>query len=321
MKYLKFILSLFMFTLMSYQAHASCSFTSSSDTITTTVTVPPLYTSSETPIGTVLWSTDTLPYSAYTDIICDTQDSWSGQYRRVTPTSLPNVYSTGIPGLGMKVMAQNTNARSYTLPFVTGSDDQVLPNHPYSEGIRWYAELVVTGPLTPGSFNTNIVDESYIKFEDLETHDLILGNVQLNVQGTACTVTTSTQDVSLGTHLTTEFTGMNSTTESVPVPLALNCPNSGIGISATLNATPDTSTTQPGAIKTTPGTGLNAGGVAIQMLDQSDNGIPLNTPVKYTSTGAGTFNFNWKARYLQTTSTPVTAGDADTSATMTITYE
>jgi type 1 fimbria pilin len=89
---------------------------------------------------------------------------------------------------------------------------------------------------------------------------------------------------------------------------------------ATLGATADTSTAQPGAIKLTPSSGLTASGVAVQMLDSNNNGIPLNSQIQYTTGASGIFDFNWKARYLQTEST-VTAGEANASATVSLTYQ
>lgn len=135
-----------------------------------------------------------------------------------------------------------------------------------------------------------------------------------------CSVLTPATSVTLGNHMTSEFTGINSTTASVNVPVQLQC-EAGVGILATLNATPDTTTTQPGAIKLTASSGLTADGVAVQMIDKQNKGIPLGSVTSLQTTTSGVVDFGWKARYLQTTSASVSVGDANASATVTIDYE
>ena len=121
----------------------------------------------------------------------------------------------------------------------------------------------------------------------------------------------------MGNYLTTEFTGVGHTTTSQPVPIQLNC-DAGARINAVVTAMADTSTTQQGAIKLTSG---GATGVAVQLLDKNGVGVKFGQKfVVDTVTSAGTYDFGWTARYLQTQSA-VTTGNADASATVALTYE
>lgn len=143
----------------------------------------------------------------------------------------------------------------------------------------------------------------------------VMINGTVNV--TSCLVNTPVVNVPLGEYITSEFTAVNHTTPPVPVPVTLDC-FAGARINAVVSAEVDTSTTQQGAIKLTSG---GASGVAVQVLDRNNAPVKLNQKfVVDTVTADGQYNFNWTARYLQTQSS-VTTGDANASATLTMTYE
>lgn len=82
----------------------------------------------------------------------------------------------------------------------------------------------------------------------------------------------------------------------------------------------DTDTSQQGAIKITAGAS-SASGIAVQLLDKSNQGVMLNQKfVVGTTTANGQYDFGWTARYIQTKSA-VTTGDANASTTLALTYE
>ncbi|WP_317473844.1 fimbrial protein [Cronobacter sakazakii] len=61
-------------------------------------------------------------------------------------------------------------------------------------------------------------------------------------------------------------------------------------------------------------------GVAIQIVDANNNGVPIGSISQFKPLTPTILNFGWKARYLQTAEI-VAAGDANASATVTINYQ
>lgn len=295
----------------------------------------------DTPVGAGLGTVSTGPYQSlygcnnltetlYLNLASDGSQSGviynSGQ-----------VFNTNSPGIGYIIGStaacndyghgQCTGGESGNIWIPSGASKVMLlgegtvTNFQVDWGGRPSIQLVKTGDITSGTLSGNIGHYSMSGSDggiSPSVNIALAGSV--TVTGQSCTVLTSTAKPDLGSHLISEFTGINSTTTSVDVPVKLNCPVN-ILVNATLNATSDASTTQPGAIKLTPGSGHTAGGVAVQMVDSNGNGIPVGGVIQFHPLTAEIVDFGWKARYLQTTSTPVTAGDANASATITITYQ
>lgn len=242
-------------------------------------------------------------------------------------------FSTSIPGVGIQlggvfpVTSNKGYNQTYSLWLQNGATSETaftisdigwgeqFDIH-YSPGFR----LVKTSDSLTGGTFSGVVGTARASGNQGSASLSINVTGNITVTTPACTILTPSVNTNLNNHLTTEFTGVNSSTASEPVTVQLNCPKSGMKVMATVNATPDTSTALPGAIKLSAGSGLTAGGVAVQMLDAGSNGLPLNSPVQYETVSAGIFDFGWKARYLQT-GTTVTAGEASASATVSLTYQ
>lgn len=148
-----------------------------------------------------------------------------------------------------------------------------------------------------------------------------LPEVPIMINGTikisSCSVNTPSVSVNLGDFFTDEFNAVGHTTVSVPVPVNLDC-FAGTRINVIVAADSDTNTQQQGAIKLAGG---GADGVAIQLLDKNGSGVKLNQKfVVDTTISDGQYNFDWTARYLQTESI-VSSGNANGSATLSISYE
>lgn len=290
------------------------------------------------PVGTLL-ATKNSDYSSFN---CSGSGG-SGDTFGITSTSPMasinynnlQVFKTNIPGIGI-TLASNLACYDYNNPHgncngghsgyiglpVGDSTIDLLTysttssNVDYGGGMQ--VNIIKTGEVADGNINET-AGYWFMKNTGVIENLTISGTV--NVIHSSCTVLTPSVSNSLGNHLTTDFTGMNSSTNSVDIPVKLNCPNSNIIVDTTINATPDTTTSQPGAIKLSGSNGLTAGGVAIQMLDKYGNGIPLNQSIRNQIPASGVYDFGWKAHYLQTTSAPVTSGDANASATISIDYE
>ena len=249
------------------------------------------------------------------------------------------VFSTNIPGIGVALGADvdcydylgGTQCRDVAPfpPVYIPAGRSQLSLQAYgttSSSVDWKAgygiKIYKTGTVSGGNFSGDI---AHWFMSDVSAGSVWLnmtGVVNVDVPPTPSTCTVLTPDVStaLGNYLTTDFTGVNSATASIHVPVKLDCPASNMHIQVRVNATADTSTTQPGAIRLDAGSPLTATGVAIQMVDKNDNGLPINQDWSETTGEAGKVNLGLHARYLQT-GPVVTAGDANASATLTLNYE
>lgn len=242
-----------------------------------------------------------------------------GPYSTNIPSVRYDVYSTNVAGVGISA---SYSTRTDDIPYIPLGHFGTTDYYSYPSDFGLYDIFTVTFNLIKtGNISSGLLSPGEMS---MLTADGVATTTYTVTGGTiiapTCSVVTSSSNAVLGNHLTTDFTGAGSATASVVAPVQLNCPESGMKVFVTLSATPDTSTVQSGAIKVSPSSGLTAGGIAIQMLDSNNNGIPLNSQIQYITTAQGTFDFGWKARYLQTGST-VTAGDANASATISLTYQ
>jgi type 1 fimbria pilin len=244
------------------------------------------------------------------------------------------VFATNVPGIGIALGGdyscydysggQCQDGAPYPPVYIPAGDTQYMLGAyaTTSHSVDWKSgygiRVYKTGRISDGTFSGN-VGHWFMS-------DAGAGSTWLNMTGrvtvtpSACTVLTPSTAATLGNHLTTEFTGINTTTATVDVPVKLSCP-AGINVIAKLNAEADISTTQIGAIKLTHSEGLTASGVAVQIVDSNDNGVPIGGMTQFHPVVEKVVDFGWKARYLQTSSSPVTAGDANASATISINYE
>ncbi|HGM6627007.1 TPA: fimbrial protein [Serratia marcescens] len=180
-------------------------------------------------------------------------------------------------------------------------------------------QLIKTAsPLSSGVINikiAEIIPTSSASFNPVPVY------LSATVNALACSVSTPNVNVTLPTVNTNSFTGTGNTQGDTPFTIGLQC-DANARINATLNFIQDGDTTnQSVAALTGKGSAGIASGVGIQLLYGN---TPLRNNVltflKTSSGGqelpAGAFT----ARYFQTKST-VQAGTANTTATMTLTYQ
>jgi len=245
------------------------------------------------------------------------------------------VFSTGLSGVGTVVGASGVT--SYTGSTAgPGSIDRlhyILPdNNPQSIGgvggtgsfnltisVQNLFQLIKTDSTTSsGVINIKIAEMFSIGQTGFTTIPVYL-TATVNVL--ACSVSTPNVNVSLPTVNSGSFTGVGNTLGDTSFTVGLQC-DAGAKVNTTMNFSQDSDTTdQSVAAVTGKGSAGVASGVGIQLLYGS---TPLKnntlTLLKTSSGGlelpAGAFS----ARYFQTKST-VQAGTANTTATMTLTYQ
>lgn len=134
----------------------------------------------------------------------------------------------------------------------------------------------------------------------------------------ACTVTTASIPVPMGSARPNQFAGVGSAVGERDVIVPLNC-EANTKVNIRLDGTADSSGA-PGVLALNPSsTTPVARGVGLQLLH---NGAPvkLGTPIAIgTAAAAGPFNITLRARYYQT-AVPIIGGQANSTATFTMTY-
>lgn len=272
------------------------------------------------------------------------------------------VYRTGIRGLGV---AFNSIGRTMPWASTTAPDNWCKPGNRScvmrAEKLKSLTSfelvLIKIGDVEQGLLlGTNLpMVSTYIHFNNIKMALFSMG-VSGNIQIVSRTCNTPDVVVPMGTHLTKEFTGLNSSTGWKDFSIALNnCP----AFHGTYSTNAPTWTSQGGAWPTGVGTSgsrnnnsllfridaarapINApngvlsldpsatdgppaaSGVGIQIATANNAPMPFGTNQSSglnLRTSEGSYSIPLRARYLQT-GNQVTPGPANASATFTITYQ
>lgn len=178
-------------------------------------------------------------------------------------------------------------------------------------------ELYKTGPITSKNIDSGLYFQK--TYDDLE---VIRGSIVAGqVIQLACSLNSSTITVPLPDALGSAFTGRGTTKGDTAFTINLNC-DAGTRINASLSGTQSAETANDSILALSgAGTSGVASGIGIQLLYD-------NTPLKLNNnivlkTSAGGQEFPpgaFTARYFQTKDN-VTAGSANATATLNITYQ
>lgn len=113
-----------------------------------------------------------------------------------------------------------------------------------------------------------------------------------------------------------DFSGVGSTTGTTAFKIVLkNCGASTSGATVRFMGTTDSA--NPAALQTTAG---GAGGVALQLVDDTGTPISIGSSSKAYTIAEGDNTFNFAARYIATSAT-VTGGAANATAVFALTYK
>ncbi|WP_341318926.1 fimbrial protein [Paraburkholderia sp. IMGN_8] len=128
--------------------------------------------------------------------------------------------------------------------------------------------------------------------------------------------TATSSSVTMAKVFANDFSGVGSTTGTTSFVIVLkNCGASTTG--ATVLFTGTTDSTNSTALQTTVG---GAGGVALQLVDDTATPISIGSSSKEYTIAEGDNTFNFAARYIATSAT-VTGGAADATAVFALTYK
>lgn len=303
--------------LVCFGAQASCTFASGvTSEVPGYLNFGNIIAQRDTPVGSVIATTTTGAYNGG-NMIAGCTEAWTfrwelSQWGSLSPLG-NNIYKTNISGVGLRMTAV---VSGHELPY----DAPVKANYYATipgDGIK--AELIKTGDIYGGTLTPGVLARASAN------NQLYFANVTLN--GTnriilgACNVNNPDINVRLGNHNKNEFRGVGSATGWHEFYLDLHC-EVGTRVFMTIDATPDPSAT-PGVMKLdTNYLGETARGIGVQIQSGVTGGPVELGKLKYYNTSfdaGGSNNLEFQARYYQTEPI-VTAGQANATATFTLTY-
>lgn len=225
------------------------------------------------------------------------------------PSTSSIIFPTGVSGVGYRVT--HPDSSTYLTAFGGGS----IASGSYNLSVTSGFELVKTGPIANGSV-LNSATLGYWQFDSgLRVENFFLSSPVTFV--TACSVNTSTINVTLPTVSNTAFNGVGTVAGATVVPISLNCTAGSQLYIQFDTATPQNGTT--GVIAPATGTG-RAKNIGVQLTNQSFTPVTFGSRSLVGTTPDGLFTLTYYARYYQT-ATPVAAGTVSATATFTLTYQ
>jgi major type 1 subunit fimbrin (pilin) len=319
--------TLLMMFFLSPQAFAACKESPAADvtiTLPATLTVP-----RDTPVGTVLF-TQYPGVPSPTGGVSQCPSSFYMLYRlntALTFSTTPNVFATSVPGIGVQIIDANS---VYALPnmALAYSWGTAAPNGNIGMWDSWTLKLVVTGAITTQgtiSFPSPLATAYITSSSNSLSSDAIALN-SLKIVGTTTiaprSCTTPDVTVDLGSHKSSEFTGVGSTTAPVNVNIALNACPAGMN-SVQYRIDPVTTVIDRTQSIVALDGSSSASGVGVQLLNSAGTAaFPLSsyqTFSGYNKSTGGSFTIPLKARYYRTGA--ISEGTANTAMTFTMLYQ
>lgn len=252
----------------------------------------------------------------------------------VTTINGRRIYSTNVTGVGYAVGATSVNNCANTA-YVDGtrtgdgnannrlmcSVSGMLTNQPVmaQARVQFYktAQTTGTGTVSARQVSTFIMRNN--QQNDWVLPESAVSIAAFNITTIACTVSNTVISVPMGTVEKRAFGGPgtwpgDANTRNFTIPL--NC-NAGTRVNVRIDGSAQNAS--QGVLNLTAGTG-SASGVGIQLL-YNRAPLPLASPINTgTAFSEGAYNIPLQARYYQTSSN-ITPGAANASATFTLTYQ
>lgn len=183
---------------------------------------------------------------------------------------------------------------------------------------KWRIQLIKTGAIKAGTLKSGSYAFFYIWNKEITTLNIGAGSA---ITSAGCDVTTPAITVPLGQRRKSDFTGVGSTTSWQDFNIGLTC-DSGTRINVRIDATADSSAGTQGVMQLDKTARDSAAtGVGIQMGYRPDNSLVQYGQEKFYQTSVdGDEIVQLRARYYQTAAN-ITAGEANGTATFTLTYK
>lgn len=284
------------------------------------VHLPEVLVQRDTPVGAILaeYTTTSAATTVATCQRTSVKNTVSATIGLNSPSSIPNVYNTNLPGIGVSVFVDATRINGYLSPIISYTWPNIGSNLSSVFRLNSYkVSLIKTGEVVPGQLSAGNLAYFYAN-DDIGTVGAPL-SLTGTVKNVACSVKTTAVNISLGDILTSRFSGVGSTVGDRNFTLNLDCdPGTAINLTLQGNRNTDASDNSVLALSST-GDSQVADGVGVQILNDD---VPLKINERISLRTATNTNemLSLKARYIQTKNS-IKTGLANSSATLSISYE
>ncbi|MEL4013641.1 fimbrial protein [Dryocola clanedunensis] len=265
------------------------------------------------------------------DSAADRDLSFTMRTSQAPVSGYTDVYPTNLPGVGVK----------YHFTTNSGNICSVESDSGIINSVRTYVCHILKGTTPSFSFGTSV---QFVKIAEPNAVGTITqipsvsvtfsynnqagqypqtnmysGAAQVNIRSNGCNVTNPNLTVPLNDHAQSDFKNVGYQTKYQDFNISLNC-DAGTKYSAQITGNSvagvnDTIALDNAAASTT------AQGIGVRLTDQSDSSWVIGQQYALgTAASAGIINIPMRARYYQFQS-KVTPGDANATATMTLTYQ
>lgn len=234
-------------------------------------------------------------------------------YNGANTTSMPGVYRTNVPGVGISLANQNNGGYfDFSSPASFRSID----------GIGFYGnaynnlKLVKTGDITSGVLAPGVIGTIY---GDDKITAIQISTPAVTIVSAACSISTPKVNVPLEDVLAGSLTSIGSTAKPKKFDVGLSC-NAGARVNAMLTGVQNTDSSAAGVLQlTNAGSEGVATGVGIQIL-YNNAAMALNNNIVLKTSVGGQEMLPFTAQYYQTKNS-VTSGSANATATLNLTYQ
>ncbi|WP_211461974.1 fimbrial protein [Collimonas silvisoli] len=234
---------------------------------------------------------------------------------------MPNVYTTAVTGVGIRLSRQITGIGQTYYPHVinipNGNAQFLSPSYFTVELIKT-ATKTGNGPLAAGTYTTYTGNG-----DNKSAITSILSGNGITIITPSCTVDVGSQNIAVnfGSISRASFKGVGTTAGSKSFSIKLNCQrgeNAQNTIALRMSGSADPSN-QLGVLQLTPDAGV-ATGVGIRVLDQASKPVSFGALMTVGPSADIQYIVPFTASYYQTAPT-ITTGSANGAATFTVEYQ
>ncbi|MFJ3458599.1 fimbrial protein [Scandinavium goeteborgense] len=267
-------------------------------------------------VGSVLYTYSITTGNEFLQEIAHCTASDVGRYTLVGATKVSgytDVYSTGVPGVGIKIMAGGSYVFSNPPIEVSYAGYWQWSYWGQSFDISLIKTATTTGSGDIGAFKADM------SLTGINPDPMILNLTGGTVTTVACSIKTPNINILLGDVSASEFISAGSTPKSVDFHVGLEC-DAGANINVSMSGTQSSESNDSSILALTGAGGADvANGVGVQIVY---DGAPLklNDNIKLKTSAGGQELLPFTARYYQTKS-EVKTGSANATATLNITYQ
>ncbi|PHM53931.1 fimbrial protein [Xenorhabdus sp. KK7.4] len=266
-------------------------------------------------------------YVAYCNGLVST--SWGTPSFRRIHYNYDAIYDSGVPGIGIRINNWPNEPYGHDwLPRTSNNPTTCSPPYGESRGYTYYCgrtwgyltvQLVKIAPNTGTGRIGGGVLTSAILGNNWLIHTFYLDNTEIITPTPSCSLTHKTTLVNMGKVRTSEFRGINSTTQKKDFHLELDC-DTNARTNMKLDGRPASNGSYNIWALDRDSSNATARGVGLQILFLNKLISMGETIVIQPSNEVRHFSLPMQARYIQT-EPRVTPGKANATATITLTYQ